>query len=354
MIQPNFENGLGGQLTPSTIIDHVNEITKPVATENQKFTNSLFKIKTANTWINEAKSRPIPKMLFSEFWHESEVCILFADTNVGKSILAVQIANSISKSEPINAFKLEAQKQKVLYFDFELSDKQFENRYSDNYTNHYQFDDNFIRVEIDPEAIAEIPENMTFDDFLTQSLENSIIASKAKILIIDNITYLKSETEKAKNALPLMKHLKKLKTKYNLSIMVLAHTPKRDMSRPIGQNDLQGSKMLINFCDSSFAIGKSHSDKDLRYLKQIKARNTEIKHDTTNVIVCQIEKPNNFLRFELINFGNEKEHLKYLTENDKSNKVEQVKELIKEGKTQRTIAKELGISIGSVNKYSKM
>ena len=34
--------------------------------------------------------------------------------------------------------------------------------------------------------------------------------------------------------------------------------------------------MLINFCDSSFAIGESHHDPGVRYLKQIKARNTEI------------------------------------------------------------------------------
>ena len=35
--------------------------------------------------------------------------------------------------------------------------------------------------------------------------------SGAKVLIIDNITYLKTETENAKNALPLMKQLKDLK-----------------------------------------------------------------------------------------------------------------------------------------------
>jgi RecA-family ATPase len=85
----------------------------------------LFTTQSANSWIEQAKSRPIPKMLFSEFWYEREVCILFSDTNLGKSILAVQIANSISKGIPINGFKLEASKQSVLYFDFELTEKQF-------------------------------------------------------------------------------------------------------------------------------------------------------------------------------------------------------------------------------------
>lgn len=281
--------------------------------------SSLFTLKTANEWIDDAKTMPTPKMLFGELWHENELCILFADTNQGKSILAVQIANSISKGKNIGGFTLEAEKQPVLYFDFELSAKQFEVRYSeksgDTFNNHYLFDKNFIRVEINPDA--EIPDAVNFEDFLNQSLEKSIIDTNAKVLIIDNLTYLKNETERAKDALPLMKHLKALKSKYGLSILTLAHTPKRDLSKPITRNDLQGSKMLINFVDSCFAIGESHNDKHLRYIKQIKARNTEIIYDTENVALCQVHKPYNFLEFEFIDFSTEREHLKEISIKDK-------------------------------------
>lgn len=309
-------------------------------------------VKTASRWIEQAKTRPIPEMLFGEFWFEGELCILFADTNLGKSILAVQIGNSLSKGLPIPGFKMEKTKQPILYFDFELSDKQFENRYSLNFEHHYIFDDNFIRVEINPDAI--IPENQTFEDYLNYSMEQSIISSNAKLLIIDNLTYLKNETEKAKDALPLMKHLKALKNKYALSILAIAHTPKRDLSKPITRNDLQGSKMLINFCDSSFSIGESCRDKNLRYLKQIKQRNTEQIYDAENVCVCQIDKPLNFLMFEFVNYGTEQEHLKQHTEKDREETVLKVKELSKMGKSQRAIAAELGISLGAVNKYLKI
>ena len=302
----------------------------------------LFTVKTAARWLELAKTRPIPKMLFSEFWFQGELCILFADTNLGKSILAVQIGNSISKGEAISVFKLEAQKQKILYFDFELSDKQFENRYSVLFEQHYDFDDSFIRVEINPDA--EIPETQTFEGYLNLSLERSISETGAKILIIDNLTYLKTETEKAKDALPLMKHLKALKSKYGLSILALAHTPKRDLTKPITRNDLQGSKMLINFCDSAFSIGENHTDKNLRYLKQIKARNTEIIYDAENVCVCQIDKPLNFLQFEFVNFGTEQEHLKQYTDKDKENLNEKIIELKQQGRSLREIGSELGIS----------
>lgn len=323
-----------------------------------KENKGLFKVRTANQWIEQAKKNPIPKMLFGELWHDSELCILFADTNLGKSILAVQIADSISRGEQIPGFKLEAAKQPVLYFDFELSAKQFEVRYSVKneakkiFENHYCFDDNSKRVEINPDA--EIPENNTFENYLNQSLERSIVDTGAKILIIDNLTYLKNETEKAKDALPLMKHLKALKSKYGLSILALAHTPKRDLTKPITRNDLQGSKMLINFVDSCFAIGESHTDKHLRYIKQIKARNTEIIYDAENVVVCQIQKPFNFLEFEFVAFGTEREHLKQFSEKDRESIVERAKELSQQGKSQRQISTELSISLGAVNKYLKI
>jgi hypothetical protein len=316
-----------------------------------KESKGLFTAKTANRWIEQAKTRPIPQMLFGEFWFEGELCILFADTNLGKSILAVQIGNSISRGEQIPGYKLETHKQSILYFDFELSDKQFENRYSIQFEQHYNFDDNFIRVEINPDAA--IPENQTFEDCLNHSLERCINETGAKVLIIDNLTYLKNETEKAKDALPLMKHLKALKNKYGLSILALAHTPKRDLSKPITRNDLQGSKMLINFCDSSFSIGESHSDKNLRYLKQIKQRNTEQIYDAENVCVCQIDKPLNFLLFEFVNFGKEWEHLKQHTEKDKESMNEKVNELKQQGRSLRDIGAELGISHMKVSRIIK-
>jgi len=313
-----------------------NDVLQKTANENI----GIFTVKSANQWIEQAKARPIPKMLFSEFWFQGELCILFADTNLGKSILAVQIGDSISKGMPISGFKMESARQPILYFDFELSDKQFENRYSIDFAQHYLWNDNFLRIEINPDA--EIPEN--FEQHLNQSFEAAINRTGAKILIIDNLTYLKNETEKAKDALPLMKYLKAIKAKYGLSILAIAHTPKRDLSKPITRNDLQGSKMLINFCDSSFSIGESVHDKSIRYLKQIKSRNTEIIYDTENVIICQVEKPGNFLMFDLLSFGSEREHLKQFNEKDKQQLENDVLDLLKEGKSYRETGRLLGIS----------
>lgn len=312
----------------------------------------LFIIETANAWIERAKTTPVPSMLFDVFWHESEICILFADTNLGKSILAVQIGESIAEGKHIPGFRFEGVSKKVIYYDFELSQKQFEARYSEAFTNHFHFSDNFLRCEINPEAV--LPEEFSsFDDYLNASLEFSIVETGAKILIIDNLTYLRQETEKAKDALPLMKHLKALKSKYGLSILALAHTPKRDLSKPITRNDLAGSKMLINFCDSAFTVGECANDGSLRYLKQIKARNTEIAYGADNVGLCQISKNVNFLEFQFMGFSRESDHLRQPSEKEEASLNDKIMELKSEGKSLREIGAALGVSHTKVARILK-
>jgi len=300
---------------------------------------SLFLKKTADGWIEEAKKRPIPKMLFGELWFEGELCILFADTGMGKSILAVQISNSIATGVAVKPFALEAEPQPVLYFDFELSDKQFENRYSDEYKDHFKFHPNFFRLEINREF--EVPEGATFEFLITFHMEMQIIETGAKILVIDNLTFLSHDTEKAKDALILMKQLQRLKKKYGLSLLVLGHTPKIEPHRPITKNHIAGSKMISNFIDSSFAIGESFNSNGVRYLKQIKERNCEKIYHSENVPIFELEKKDSFLHFRFLNHSTEKEHLRPLEKNEKEGLKDTVESLHNEGRSIREIVVEI-------------
>lgn len=338
------------RISQSDIIADAEKNAKFLAEQPTNY--GLLKVRTANECLTDAEKMPIPKMLFSEFWHEGELCILFAGTNIGKSILAVQIADSISKGGNISGFKLECEAQKVLYLDFELSDKQFQNRYSVDFKLNYEFSNAFFRVEIDTDS--EISESETFEKRLNDSIELAVKQTGAKVLIVDNLTYLGSNSEKAKEALLLMRHLKLLKKKYNLSILALAHTPKRNPNHPLSINDLQGSSMLANFIDSCFAMGASHSDKSIRYIKQLKQRATEQMYDSENVILAQIEKNHNFLGFRFLEFGNENDHLRNLSSDDKKELYDTVKSLMQSDPTKNaySIAKELCADMSNFKSFN--
>ena len=297
----------------------------------------IFTVKTANRTIREAALRPNPDALWLTLWYEGEVCCLFSDSNLGKSIYAVQIATSIAK------------KQKVLYFDFELSDKQFQLRYSDEANNLNQFPDNLYRVEINRDSLDAV----NFEEAVIGNIEQTAIKLGAKVLIIDNLTYLCVASEKGDAAGTLMLRLMALKRKYGLSMLILAHTPKRCLSNPITQNHLAGSKKLYNFFDSVFAIGKSAKNSSVRYIKQLKVRYGNYTYDADNVIVCVIEKVGTFLQFVDIGYAVEKEHLKEPSEKDSTQEKETIKRMVAEGKTYRVIASELGVTLGKVQRALK-
>jgi len=321
----------------------------------QESSCGLFTIKKTSTWLSESSKQPTPKRLFGSLWFEHEMCILFADTGVGKSILAVQIGNAISKGESaMTGFPMEAEPQNVIYFDFELSAKQLEQRYSedkrnDYYFNHYEFNDRFLRAEIDPMANVD----GDYWENLNDSMISAIQRFNATVLIVDNMTWLSNNQEQSKDALPLMKNLKMLAKTYDVSVLVLAHTPKRLFETPITINDLAGSKMLSNFCDSCFAIGRSKQSENRRYLKQLKVRSDVERFGANNVVVCDLvkEEPANLLHFVAVNYGYEAEHLREVTEDERNEAKAKVKELRDRGLSHKAIADEVGISKANVIKW---
>lgn len=316
---------------------------KPIEalTEAEPLKIGMFTIKTFNQTIADASRNKEPTQLFDEFWYEGETCCLFADSNVGKSILAVQIARNI------------ANHKKVLYFDFELNEFHFKRRYSDDETKEpYIFSPNLYRVSLnymmDAYSVEELPDQIMYN------IEKSVKETGASVIIIDNLTWIAYNSRSAKMASELMKRLTALKVQYSLSMLILAHTPKRNMSKPITQNDLGGSRMLMNFLDSAFAIGCSAKDPAIRYLKQIKVRYAEMHYGEDNVWLCVIEKIRSFLTFRKLGNGMESEHLKKRKNEDKQAIIAKIKAMRSAGATLREIADELGMTIATVDRWSKL
>ena len=306
-----------------------------------------FIVKTSAKWVKGANRTPEAQMLFGEFWYQGELCILFADTNVGKSILAVQIGDSIATGKPIGNFRMDAPPGPVLYFDFELTEKQFARRYSDGGQGNYPFNRLFYRAVLNP-ASTKAQMFGTYEEFINNEIENAIISTKAKVLIIDNITCLRQGAQAAAGSINLIRGLQAIKKNHQLSILALAHTPKRNPVKPVTRNCLQGSKMLINFCDSAFAIGESQPEPGLRYLKQIKQRNITEQYGAANVCLFRIQKTADFLHLAFCGQGNEADHLLRYTEMHRRNNQERIAELSRQGHTLRHIAAELNLPTTTV------
>ena len=288
-------------------------------------------------WMAEAANRPNPKSLWLSLWYENEVACLFADTNMGKSIYAVQIAEHVS------------QEQKVLYFDFEMTDKQFQLRYTDAETGDmHDFNDNLLRVELSPVYV-----DLSNIHSIISHISDAVDISGARVIIIDNITWICNRAESGDAAGELMQMLIDLKRRKGLSILVLAHTPKRNTASKLTQNSLAGSKRIANFMDSMFAIGATQTDRPAgRYIKQIKVRSSEMEYGEDHVITAWLVKEGDYVSLMHIGYGRECDLLAPVDSNE-ANLKERVSALSEEGLSVRKIAEQLGVSKSLVFKVMK-
>ena len=297
----------------------------------------IFSVKKANDWIKDSRERPDPRSFFHGLIVEYECTVIFASSGVGKSIFVTQIAEEIAWREPL------------LFIDLELADKQFQMRYTDPVTNQvHMFPDNFERAEIDPELIV----GEDLEEAILDSIEDSAKRG-IQFFVLDNITFACNDSEKGATAGQFMMKIIRLKKKYHLTIIVIAHTPKRRGYEPITQNDLAGSAKLINFFDAGIAIARSAKDPNLRYVKQVKVRTGEYLYDADNVIIYDVNKVDGFLKFEFREYGREGDHLKIPTKDYETEEIQDILKLQHQGKSLREIAKDLDMSLGMVQRRLK-
>ncbi len=296
----------------------------------------IFNAKPMTQWLEQAQDLPRIEPLISPWWNKEETCFFFGGTGIGKTICAMQMAHTISQNE------------KVLYFDFEMSERQLLQRYENN-GELVPFSENLIRVEMVRDVTVK-------SDEIVADIEAIIKQQEAKVIIIDNLTWLLEDTQDAKTAIPFMKSIFRIKKEHNVSILIMAHTPKRkSMSQfykggqistfdnPLELADMAGSAALNNFIDSCFAIGKSHKDASLRYFKQLKSRSSEIVHGVDNVLVCRLGKTDKgFLGF--VKEGESEEYAHILKSNKKLLQKEEVKTMHEEGMSSRKIGEKLKLS----------
>jgi hypothetical protein len=306
----------------------------------------MLKIRTANDRLKEAATQPTPNNLFNSLVFENETTILFADTEAGKSILAVQIGNEISK------------RLRTLYVDMELSTRQFGMRYSEESaieeTINYTFNDNFMIASFADSLEDFIEGENEFDIF--KEVENLISENNIECLIFDNMSMIATgDVDTAKSVIPLMKKFKEIKEKYNLTLIIVDHTKKRNEYIPISINDLNGSKMKANLVDSVFYIGKSRQGENIRYILQVKNRSAEKSHTPDSVLECEIIKENAFLHFSFSDvLGSELDHIKQMPKADRKERDSKIISLFLNGTNKTQIGNEVGLHESSIRKILRM
>ena len=159
---------------------------------NSNIRKTVFISKNANQLIEDARKEPMPKKLVGDLIYENEQTILFASTNLGKSILATQMAIAVASGKSLdlgNGMILinEVGIVPVLFFDFELSDRQFLKRIGD-----LKLPDNLFISKVERGKVIQGKPKEIFNQ-----LKEEAESVGAKFIIVDNISKIGNKLEEA-------------------------------------------------------------------------------------------------------------------------------------------------------------
>jgi len=231
-----------------------------------------------------------PQSLWHGLWHQGEMCCLFGEPNVGKSVLANMMAYEIASSG-----------LPVLYIDFENSPHQAAARYHNPNDEHSQLyiPDNISFVTVNPCLNYR---NTRDYSMVLDAIEREFVTRVTPVVIIDDISHI-CPLRDCTAAQEVMRRMRQWIIKYSVSILVIAHAVRHRSACPLTITSLFGASHTAYCFDSIFAIGRDLRDDKCRYIKQLKSRITAINYGDNNVISVKLLKAGNFLCFDILGAG---------------------------------------------------
>lgn len=234
----------------------------------------------ANDCVNEARNLTVGEALFDGFWREGELALLFGEAGTGKSLLAVQLAESLARGRAIGGFCMPAKRRKTLYVDMKLSHGQFGMRYMGDTEKGYKFSDNLYH-DCPPSS-----------DGLAKWLRKMVAENGFRVVVIDDLSAVRQTCDGTRETLPLMRELRRIKEELGVSILVISGSRAPRKGVPVAESDLLRSRILCDVADSVFAAGKHPGSVGTYYLMQTRSRNAVIVWNEANPPMFTIERGN--------------------------------------------------------------
>jgi KaiC/GvpD/RAD55 family RecA-like ATPase len=258
------------------------------------------------------------KELFREFWREGELVVLVGESGVGKSILAMQVADSAAREFTTEAQRTQREEAEfltqsgedrkgtqTLYIDLEKAEIQRVQRYSG-----YEFAEGLEWADVGSFGVMHSKYRGSVTRFLVDSVYETIRNREPDVVFIDNLTYLLRAGRRHVDLPALMKTLRRMVNDTGLSMMLLAHSDSR-----VGRSrylDERNYHVGFELADGVLALCHSTMDRTFRYVKSVFPADTRSDEVASYQLVTSP-----FLRFEFVGMMEEAAHLRDYREHAK-------------------------------------
>jgi len=308
----------------------------------------LFTVERFSELLARTTSEPT-RSLMGSFWHEREIVLMAGQTGIGKSAVALDVANRIAagnQAHQMHGFEVNTEPQKVLYMDFE-NDPEEQKQRTEGVTLH----PNLWRADICADYASANPTAAEILDGIVELIRPGGAVENCRVVIIDNVSYLfdGAGRDMHEETTQLFKALNQLRKQHGVAFMVVAHRNKGD-NAAITTNAVAGSSSMTRFVQAAFGMAQWVDDASRLYFRQIKAGRTRpMKWTKDNVLTGQLSTRSGMLRVETSSEVWDESAL--ISGEGKSNAAK-VREMLADDPTRTgsSIANELGTTSQNINK----
>lgn len=261
--------------------------------------------------------------LWKGIWDRAEVACLFGMPNVGKTILAMQIAANVKRLGIT-----------VEYFDLEG----FEHPIKPQFTPT-------ILPESDDEDISPL-------DFIVKKITDK----KSEVAIIDDFDLLLNGDDSNANVKHTLNTLRQLSHTTSVAILIIAHSKPAKKNHVVTAQCLPHAYEIMHACDSVFSLSQANRHNATRhqrthYIKQHKNRMAPVIYDDNCVLTAALEVHDGIIEFSQFKpLGDERQLLRDYGFHSHESMIEAIKQLNHRHYTTREIAAIVGISQSQVSR----
>ena len=241
--------------------------------------SQYFKNQTFIELMEEGSRQPPRRKIIGPFLRENTNTFFFSRSNYGKSLLAFAIAFCASTGTSLAdclALINECEPIKTLLLDMEMDAKTIFDRHGIAIAN------------TDPELMKNLvylhprSSNKLLTGFaLLEKIEQAALETESKLIIIDNISSIISDSLKAEFAASIIDMLNRVRERTGAQFLVIGHTTKGDIKTAVTETSYYGSSVLWNHFMEIFYLDMT---KDARFfLAQSKSKQKECFTDTVPV-----------------------------------------------------------------------
>lgn len=282
--------------------------------------------------------------LFDTFWRSGELALLFGEPGVGKSVLAVQVADSLARGRAaaVSSQQSAISSQKALRVSGQRSAPAMDNGrwtmddtgrratlmdngrwtmddagrrkrqagamlngkcsmrnaprrrrkvlYVDLVLNDRQFAERYGGYKVSANLYRGRPAE---GEDLLKWVRAMIAKHDFKAVVIDDLSMVWRTDDGTRETLELMRELRRLTVESGVSVLVLADSFPTAYERGVAERGLRRSRVLCGVADSVFALGFSGSraaGADKRVLVQTRSRSGEVEWTHEHAAVGAIER----------------------------------------------------------------